>query len=118
MNANTTFDKAAAIARTLSVASAMNAEEPGKVVGDSALADNAFDAGLLANAFPAERKADICRLLAEAMKDKEKGTRNGVSVSTTLSKALEGAKGFSDRELASLRAFWQLAVVADTVVNK
>jgi hypothetical protein len=30
---------------------------------------------------------------------------------------LNDAKGFSALELASLKAFWQLAVVADTAVN-
>ena len=115
MNANTTFDRAAAIARTLSIATAMNAETPGKIVGDTTLA---ADAGHLASAFPRERKADVCRLLAEAMQAKERGTRNGVSVSTTITKALENAKGFSALELTSLKAFWQLAVVADSVVNK
>jgi hypothetical protein len=77
----------------------------------------AGDTALLAASFPSERKADVCRLLAETMKDKERGTRNGVSVSTTLTKALESAKGFSALELASLKAFWTLAVVADGVVN-
>ena len=98
MNASTTFDTAKAIAAKLT--------------------EHEGDAGILAEAFPGDRKADVCRLLAEAMKDKEKGTRNGVSISTTISKALDGAKNFSDLELASLKAFWQLAVVADTVVNK
>lgn len=98
MNASTTFDAAKAIA--------------------AKLAEHEGDAGLLATAFPGDRKSDVCRLLAEAMKDKEKGTRNGVSVSTTISKALDGAKNFSELELASLKAFWQLAVVADGAVNK
>lgn len=101
MNANTTFDTAKAIAASLAKA------DPATL---------ASDAGLLAEAFPSERKADVCRLLAEAMK--EKANRNGLSASATLTKALENAKGFSDLELASLKAFWQLAVVADTAVNK
>lgn len=96
MNASTTFDTAKAIAATLS--------------------QHESDAGTLAAAFPSERKSDVCRLLAEAMK--EKANRNGLSSSATLTKALDGAKNFSDLELASLKAFWQLAVVADTVVNK
>lgn len=95
MNASTTFDTAKAIAATV--------------------ANGANDAATLANAFPAERKADVCRLLAEAMK--EKANRNGLSASATLSKALNDAKGFSELELASLKAFWQLAVVADSAVN-
>ena len=97
MNASTTFDTAATIAK--------------------ALAGSETDAGTLATSFPSDRKSDVCRLLAEAMKDKEKGTRQGVSVSTTLTKALDGAKNFSELELAALKAFWQLAVVADSAVN-
>lgn len=97
MNASTTFDTAKAIADKLT-------EHEGA-------------AGVLAEAFPGDRKADVCRLLAEAMRDKEKGTRQGISVSTTITKALDGAKNFSDLEIASLKAFWQLAVVADSVVN-
>ena len=96
MNASITFDTAKAIADKLT--------------------EHEGDAGILAEAFPGERKADVCRLLAEAMK--EKANRNGLSSSATITKALDGAKNFSDLEIASLKAFWQLAVVADTVVNK
>ena len=96
MNASTTFDTAAAIAATLTA--------------------HEGAAGDLAEAFPTNRKSDVCRLLAEALK--EKANRNGLSASATITKALDGAKNFSDLELASLKAFWQLAVVADTVVNK
>ncbi len=118
MNASTTFDKAAAIATTLATtykAALVTADGTPGLVPDTSKADT--DAMILARAFPSERKADVCRLLAEAMKDKERGTRNGVSVSTTLTKALESAKGFTTPELASLKAFWTLAVVADGVVN-
>jgi hypothetical protein len=103
MNASTTFDKASAIAAKVA-----------KPRQDDELHT---EANTLAASFPSERKADVCRLLAEAMKDKERGTRNGVSVSTTLTKALESAKGFTTLELASLKAFWTLAVVADSIVN-
>lgn len=96
MNASTTFDTAKAIADKLT--------------------EHAGDAGILAEAFPSERKADVCRLLAEAMK--EKANRNGLSASATITKALDGAKNFSELEIASLKAFWQLAVVADSAVNK
>ena len=102
MNASTTFDAAATIAATLA-----NATPEGST---------ARTAGHLASEFPADRKADVCRLLAEAMK--EKANRNGLSSSATITKALDGAKNFSDLEIASLKAFWQLAVVADSVVNK
>lgn len=95
MNASTTFDTAAAIANKLT--------------------EHEGDAGTLAEQFPSDRKADVCRLLAEAMK--EKANRNGLSASATITKALDGAKNFSPLELASLKAFWQLAVVADTAVN-
>jgi hypothetical protein len=101
MNASTTFDAASAIAAA---------------IASNPLISNS-DAAKLAAFFPQARKADICRLLAEAMKDKERGTRNGVSVSTTLTKALESAKGFTTLELASLKAFWTLVVVADSIVN-
>ena len=95
MNASTTFDKASAIA--------------------AELGNEDTDAGALASAFPASRKADVCRLLAEALK--EKASRTGLSATATLTKALESAKGFSELELASLKAFWTLAVVADSAVN-
>jgi hypothetical protein len=100
MNASTTFDTAKAIASAIAKA------DPATLAGDTAL---------LAESFPSERKADVCRLLAEALK--EKANRNGLSASATLSKALNDAKGFTPLELASLKAFWQLAVVADTAVN-
>jgi hypothetical protein len=95
MNASLTFDKSAAIAATV--------------------AGGSDDAATLAGAFPVGRKADVCRLLAESLK--EKANRTGLSASATLTKALETAKGFAPLELQSLKAFWQLAVTADSAVN-
>jgi len=103
MNASTTFDKAAAVASKL-----VSINTGGHGAGTS-------DVCALAAHFPSERKADVCRLLAEALK--EKANRNGLSSAATLTKALDGAKGFTTLQIASLKAFWQLAVVADSVVN-
>ncbi len=100
MNASATFDTAKAIASTL---------------GASTGTEENAASSILARAFPSARKADVCRLLAEALK--EKASRNGLAATATLTKALESAKGFSALELASLKAFWQLAVVADSTIN-
>lgn len=105
MNASTTFDTAKAIAAKLAPST-----------DDTATERDCLEACDLAAAFPSDRKADVCRLLAEALK--ERANRNGLSASATITKALDGAKNFSELELASLKAFWQLAVVADTAVNK
>lgn len=111
MNASTTFDSAAAIAEHL-----CNASHGVKAINlTNKTTTSALDASNLAYAFPSTRKADVCRLLAEAMK--EKANRTGLSATATLTKALESARGFSDLELASLKAFWTLAVVSDSAVN-